>query len=502
MSKFHCTAVLCFRNERQILERLLPKWLAEGLELLVIDHSSNDGSRELMEANLGSGVLEIRDLPWLGYFSLDQQLHAKAHAMESVNSPWVMHLDADEWPSSSRPGESLLQALARLDGEGANIVNFEEFVVLPLDNVADGEGYYYFAPSPQRLMRAWRSDCGFSNLENGGHRVAAGLNSEEIKVANDNLVLRHYIIRSEKHAINKYIGRLFDELELERGWHTNRIGLTRRELVLPNAEFLHSLPPAHGIGVQLDRSRPKSLHYWHWPDSTKSKKCRSLVCVYGCQADEGLLELFYNSVLSSILKGRDDTLVLEAWAGGNGINILCGRRLSLPTPENYGQLSIKTWHMLHYCCSNLQFEQIIKIDLDCVRQNFTGPAYAGRKPVDLLALTDYLKQRLNAPLPEGTLPQTHYDGFINHPQPSRENILKWASKKGAKVNLDKIFEPGEQIPPLYSGLCYAMSSALASYVAQQGKTMAIAHECYLNGSEDLMIGRLAKKFTQERMIVD
>ena len=494
MNELRCTAVLTCRNERQILERLLPHWLAEGLELCVIDHSSNDGSRELMEANLGSGVLQIRDLPWLGSFSLDQQLQAKSLAIESVDSPWVMHLDADEWPQSNRPGESLLQALDRLGEAGANVVNFDEFVVLPIAESPQAEGYYYFAPSPQRLMRAWRRDSGFSNRASGGHRLEARPGGQQIQVANENLVLRHYIVSSEQHAVDKYLGRRFAEEELARGRHKNRVGLTHRELVLPRAELLQPLPPAHGLGVELDRSEPKNLHYWHWPDSTKSKPCRSLVCVYGCQADEALLEPFYNSPVGSMLKRRNDTLVLEAWAGGNGNNLLHQRRLSLALPESYGDLSLKTWQMLLYCCSHLEFEQLIKIDLSCVRKDWSGAAYAGRQPLDLDALTAYLEQRLNEPLPVRMLPQPHYDGFISRSHPSRENILQWAQKKGAQVNLDEIFEPGEKAPPFYSGKCYAISSAFAGYVAQQGKTMAIAHQRHLHGSEDLMIGRLAKQF--------
>ena len=195
-----------------------------------------------------------------------------------------------------------------------------------------------------------------------------------------------------------------------------------------------------------------------------------------------------------MLKRRNDTLVLEAWAGGNGNNLLHQRRLSLALPESYGDLSLKTWQMLLYCCSHLEFEQLIKIDLSCVRKDWSGAAYAGRQPLDLDALTAYLEQRLNEPLPVRMLPQPHYDGFISRSHPSRENILQWAQKKGAQVNLDEIFEPGEKAPPFYSGKCYAISSAFASYVAQQGKTMAIAHQRHLHGSEDLIIGRLAKQF--------
>ena len=74
LTLLRCAAVVACRNEVALLRQHLPLWIAEGLEIVVIDHSSEDDSRAVAEAWLGRGVLAVETLEWLGQFSLDQQL--------------------------------------------------------------------------------------------------------------------------------------------------------------------------------------------------------------------------------------------------------------------------------------------------------------------------------------------------------------------------------------------------------------------------------------------
>ena len=150
-----CAAVVACRNEADLLSQHLPLWIAEGLDVVVIDHSSTDASRAVAEAWLGRGVLAVHNLEWRGQFSLEQQLAAKEAAIEGLDHDWVVHLDTDEWLHSPVEGETLQQALSRLAAGGANAVNFEEFVLLPLHRNQPAEHYYFFEPTRQRLIRAW-----------------------------------------------------------------------------------------------------------------------------------------------------------------------------------------------------------------------------------------------------------------------------------------------------------------------------------------------------------
>ena len=58
-SPVRCAAVVACRNDAMMLERHLPLWIAEGLEVVVIDHSSDDNTRAVAERWLGQGVLAV-----------------------------------------------------------------------------------------------------------------------------------------------------------------------------------------------------------------------------------------------------------------------------------------------------------------------------------------------------------------------------------------------------------------------------------------------------------
>jgi len=480
-SLLRCAAVVTCRNEADLLQQHLPLWIQEGLELVVIDHSSTDTTRSIAEAWLGRGVLAVESLAWQGDFSLSQQLAAKAAVIEGLDHDWVVHLDADEWLHSPREGETLQQAISRLAAAGANAVNFEEFVFLPLGPGRAAEHYYFFAPAEQRLIRAWNRRCGFSNQISGGHRLMSAGGDTPLQVASDNLVLRHYIVQNQRHARRKYLERRFQPAELQQGWHHNRLRLCARQLTFPDpAELQQLLRPDQR---QLDRTQPHSQHYWHWPDASKTKPCRSVVCLYGCDADTGLLEAFYTSALWALIRQRADTVLLEVWGGSTTGDHLNGRRLTLATPEDYSQLSLKTLRMLRWCSRQLRMKQLIKIDLTCLN-------YQGRLRIEPAAVATWLEGRLARPLDQSN----HYDGLLHHSAPSHDNLQQWGQRKGVDVKPAAVFGENGHIPAFFSGKAYALSRPLLHYIAGYGTAMAHDHVRHLNGAEDLMVGRLAERF--------
>jgi len=214
-------AVVACRNEADLLSQHLPLWIAEGLDVVVIDHSSTDASRAVAETWLGRGVLAVHNLEWRGQFSLEQQLAAKEAAIEGLDHDWVVHLDTDEWLHSPVEGETLQQALSRLAAGGANAVNFEEFVLLPLHRDQPAEHYYFFEPARHRLIRAWDRRCQFSNRGSGGHRLMQQ-GETPLRLAEENLVLRHRIVRDQADARRKYLNRRFQAEEVQRDWHRKR----------------------------------------------------------------------------------------------------------------------------------------------------------------------------------------------------------------------------------------------------------------------------------------
>lgn len=72
------------------------------------------------------------------------------------------------------------------------------------------------------------------------------------------------IVRSQKHAHDKYLGRQFASEDLRHGWHGNRRDFTETNLAIPtSAPCLHTLSDPRETPRKLPRST--ALHYWQWP---------------------------------------------------------------------------------------------------------------------------------------------------------------------------------------------------------------------------------------------
>ena len=127
------TAVLTIRNEEAYLANSLRHLVANGINFVIIDNNSSDASREIYRRReFAANLVGVQDLPFTGVFSLTDQLRRKMDVIAHLNTDWVVHLDADEVMHSYREGEGLGEALSRLDAEGWNVVDFDEFVFLPI----------------------------------------------------------------------------------------------------------------------------------------------------------------------------------------------------------------------------------------------------------------------------------------------------------------------------------------------------------------------------------
>ncbi len=257
-------AVLACRNEAAYLPTCLHHLASNGIEFAIVDNGSTDQSVEIARsAEFKPFLVDIVSVPFTGVFELETMLRAKKSLADSVQSDWVMNLCPDEVPHANRQDVPLSEEIARFDRAGFNVVNFDEFVFLPVTGDwkegrrgwQDLRHYYFFEPTPVRQMRLWKSGCGFSNVAHGGHRLDG-----VTRIAPESLALRHYIFRDQDHAFAKFPNRRFAERELARGWHLNRLGYPRENYRLPAVERLEVL--AHPSSCSLSRARPWKKHYW------------------------------------------------------------------------------------------------------------------------------------------------------------------------------------------------------------------------------------------------
>lgn len=256
-------AVIAARNEAGYIEVTIRSLIEEGLEVVLIDNGSVDGTRELAERFVGGGLLAIRDLPWTGVMDMRKLLEAKAAVFAGSRHEWHLHLDADEWPRANVE-MPLGEFLAREVSPAHLVVNFSEFVFLP-PNDTDMWGrdyrriatrYYAFAPSPRRLMRAWRRALDGQHLASAGHLVE-GIAASQIHP--EDQALRHYIGLSWSHAIAKRADRGYASADLANGWHINRLDLRAARPIVESPYLREAVP---WNTRSLDACAPSRFHFW------------------------------------------------------------------------------------------------------------------------------------------------------------------------------------------------------------------------------------------------
>lgn len=259
------TAILCIRNEEAYLANCLRHLVHNGIYFFIIDNESQDSSTEIYRRReFRNNLVGVEEMRFHGVYSQTDQLQRKMAVIDTIKTDWVIHQDADEILHSCLPGESLRAGLSRLDAEGWNVVNFDEFVFLPVENdyVPDTAGYqpiltyYFFQRRFPRLMRAWRKSCGFSMIDGGGHV----LTGPGLRMAPQTFVLRHYMFQNQEHALTKLVNRKFAAEDIARGWHTKRMNQPAEVFRFPPAASLKRL--VNKDDHILDRSDPWRDHYW------------------------------------------------------------------------------------------------------------------------------------------------------------------------------------------------------------------------------------------------
>jgi glycosyltransferase involved in cell wall biosynthesis len=259
-------AVMVVRNERPYLGNCLRHLIDNGIDFYIVDNASTDETRDLLASEpFRKSLIGVETYPFDGTFDWQGLVQARENAARRMDADWVLFVSADEMMHSYAPNERLCDAIARIDREGWDVIDFNEFVFLPAerDYTTDCEGYpplhhyYFFEKHKPRLMRARRADLEISHLDAGGH-VFSG----EFALAPETFALRHYIFRTQTHAFEKYSNRVFRSDELARNWHNNRHAQERDKFLFPPVHALQRLDDPQSRA--LDLSLPRKRHYWQW----------------------------------------------------------------------------------------------------------------------------------------------------------------------------------------------------------------------------------------------
>lgn len=259
-------AVMSCRNEAAYLPTCLHHLVNQGIHFAVVDNDSTDGSMDIVHsAEFRSHFVGLKRVPFGGFFELEPLLKAKMALAEETEADWAINICPDEILHPNREGKTLLEEIRLFDERGFNVVNFDEFVFLPVAEKWE-EGlkawpllrhYYFFEAHRFWHMRAWKKGLGLSMVPHGGHMLAG---ASELRFAPESLILRHYIFRHQEHAHEKLPARIFSEQELQRGWHRSRHGFPRQNYTFPAVDKLEMLQRPDSFS--LSRARPWPRHYW------------------------------------------------------------------------------------------------------------------------------------------------------------------------------------------------------------------------------------------------
>jgi glycosyltransferase involved in cell wall biosynthesis len=256
-------ALLATYNEERFIRASIEHLRAHGVGVHLIDNCSEDRTVAIAEEYLGQGVVGIETLTRDGEFSLRRQLRRKEELALELDADWLIHLDADELHLPPPGSRTLAEALADVDREGFNAVNFLELTFIPTREAPDHDHpqfertlrtYYPFLPAFPHRLNAWKQTGVPVELEfSKGHR----LRFEGLEMYPESFRMKHYLFLSVQHAVEKFVERSYDSGELEAGWHGWRARVSPEDIVLPAASELRETRSDD----DLDTSDPRDEHH-------------------------------------------------------------------------------------------------------------------------------------------------------------------------------------------------------------------------------------------------
>jgi len=179
-TRIRVVAALVVRNERPFLGNCLRHLIENGIDYVIVDNGSTDETIELLQQSyFAKHLISYRTHPYQGYMDWEDLMQARQAAADAVDADWILYVSADEIMHSYNVDETLSAAIERVDAAGFDVIDFNEFVFLPIEtnDVPDREGsqllrYYYFLgptaaadagakeTSSSISRRAWRPHIG------------------------------------------------------------------------------------------------------------------------------------------------------------------------------------------------------------------------------------------------------------------------------------------------------------------------------------------------------
>jgi hypothetical protein len=249
--RFRPLALVTTYNDRDIAGDVVARLLDDGIDVLVQDNWSTDGTfAELQVLAAARPALSVERFPPEGpseHFDLRAICRSKEQIAARHPGRWIIHHDSDEIRCSPWAGISLRGGLYIAELMGFTAIDFTIYDFRPVDDrfpsgLPLDRHFKFFefcrVPGNASQVKIWRQrDEPIDLAGTGGHEAKfAGRRLFPYK-----FLLKHYPLRSPEHARRKIFEerkRRFSPRELDLGWHHQYAGFKPDERFLWDASGL------------------------------------------------------------------------------------------------------------------------------------------------------------------------------------------------------------------------------------------------------------------------
>ena len=251
---FRVTAIVTAFNEVDVIRSTTTWLLDQGIDVVIVDNWSTDGTADAVADLVDGGRVSIRKFPIdgpTGLYEWERLLKFVASTAASLDADWVVHHDADQRHESPWLGLTYRDALYSVGNMGFNAVDHTVIDFRPIDNsftsgteLSSHFSHFEFQQGASTTVhvQAWANDGPVDLASSGGHDVQF----DGRRVFPFNFTLRHYQVRSQAHGEQKVFRdrrpRYVVE-ELDRGWHDHYFRMTRKHRFLRRPEELLEYVP-------------------------------------------------------------------------------------------------------------------------------------------------------------------------------------------------------------------------------------------------------------------
>lgn len=194
-------------NEADIIESVIEHLISHGIELVILDNGSTDGSHEKCSKFVREGVSSLVQFT-TDRFEFDLIIGKLYELALRLKPDWVLLNAADEFIESPYSELTLKDAIESEEQRGYNLIQLNNFEFWPTErdeknNEADvRKRLKYYTFNDDQQFRAWKVYSGITVTGTSGHYPTFPANVK-IRITQTKYVLRHYRIRSYPHGLRK-----------------------------------------------------------------------------------------------------------------------------------------------------------------------------------------------------------------------------------------------------------------------------------------------------------